>query len=244
MPVPIGDESLRVDADASLDALIHTLTTHAGRTLGIDAQACATATVRGVDRWLSAASVEAARCDGAQDRHRQGPRYQARATGEPVVVPDVTAERRWPVWTRACAVQGFRSVGVVAGTHRDVTVYLALYGRGPCPWDRITARATGLAEGLASVVAARDEVIALAQTMDDLLACSRTQPLIDRAIGVVMAQRGCDPTEAIAYLKHASLDRDAREVAAGLISGAMLDRAPAAALPGLPSTRAGLTEPV
>jgi hypothetical protein len=241
MPVPTGDESLRIDADGSLDALIHTLTTHAGRTLGIDAQACATATVRGVDRWLSAASVEAARCDGAQDRHRQGPRYEVRATGVPVVVPDVAAEQRWPVWTHACAVQGFRSAGVVAGTHRDVTVYLALYGHGSCPWDEITARATGLAEGVASVVAARDEVIALSQTMDDLLACSRTQPLIDRAIGVVMAQRGCDPTEAIAYLKHASLDRDAREVAAGLIAGAMVDRPLATPMPTVPTTREGLT---
>lgn len=240
MHTPAGDESVRIDADASLDALIHTLTTHAGRTLGVDAQACATATVRGVDRWLSAGSVQVARCDGAQDRHRQGPRYELRATGRAVVVPDVTAERRWPVWTHACAVQGFRSAGVVAGTHRDVTVYLALYGPGSCPWHEIVARATGLAEGLASVVAARDEVIALAQTMDDLLACSRTQPLIDRAIGVVMAQRGCDPSEAIAYLKHASLDGDAREVAAGLIAGAMIDR-PAGPLPGVPSTRAGLT---
>lgn len=221
MPVPAGDESVRIDADASLDALIHTLTTHAGRTLGVEAQACATATVRGVDRWLSAASVAAARCDGAQDRLRQGPRYVVRATGAPVVVPDVAAEDRWPVWTHACAVQGFRSAGVVAGTHRDVTVYLALYGRDPYAWDRVTARAAGLAEGLASVVAARDEVIALAQTMDDLLTCSRTQPLIDRAIGVVMAQRGCDASAAIAYLKEAAVDRDAREVAAGLIAGAV-----------------------
>jgi hypothetical protein len=241
MPVPIGDESLRIDADASLDALIHTLTTHAGRTLGIDAQACATATVRGVDRWLSAATVQAARCDGAEDRHRQGPRHEVRATGAPVVVPDVTVERRWPVWTHACAVQGFRSAGVVAGTHRDITVYLALYGQGSCAWDRVLARASGLAEGIASVVAARDEVIALAQTMDDLLACSRTQPLIDRAVGVVMAQRGCDPGEAIAYLKHASLDRDAREVAAGLIAGAMVDRPLPTPMPTVPATRQGLT---
>lgn len=226
-----------VDADASLDALVHTLTTHAGRTLGVDAQACATATVRGVDRWLSAASVEAARCDGAQDRHRQGPRYQVRATGVPVVVPDLPAETRWPVWTHACAVHGFRSAGVVAGTHREVTVYLALYGSHACAWDEVVARATGLAEGIASVVAARDEVIALRQTMDDLLADDRAEPLVERAVGVVMEQRGCDPDQAVAYLEHASLDRDARAVAAGLIAGAMLDRP----LPGIPRTREGLT---
>ncbi|WP_454051211.1 ANTAR domain-containing protein [Cellulomonas sp. Marseille-Q8402] len=238
MHVPAGDETVRIDADASLDALIHTLTTHAGRTLGVQAQACATATVRGVDRWLSAGSVAVARCDGTQDRHRQGPRYLVREAGAPVVVPDTTAERRWPVWTHSCAVQGFRSAGFVAGTHRDVTVYLALYAAATQPWDEVVVRATGLAEGLASVVAARDEVIALAQTMDDLLACSRTQPLIDRAIGVVMAQRGCDASEAIAYVKHASLDRDAREVASGLIAGAMLESPTG---PGLPSAREGLT---
>jgi hypothetical protein len=219
MRVQGQDETIRLDADASLDALIHTLTTHAGRTLGVDAQACATATVRGLDRWLAAASVAAARCDGVQDPHRQGPRYLARQTGEPVLLADVTDEQRWPVWTHACTVQGFRSAAVVAGTHRDVTVYLSLYGRRSSPWDAVAARAVGVAEGIASVVAARDEVIALAQTMDDLLACSRTQPLIDRAVGVVMAQRHCDASEALAYLKSASTDRDARAVAAGLVAG-------------------------
>ncbi|WP_282946750.1 ANTAR domain-containing protein [Cellulomonas endometrii] len=219
MRVQGPDETIRLDADASLDALIHTLTTHAGRTLGVEAQACATATVRGLDRWLAAASVAAARCDGAQDRHRQGPRYAARETGAPVLLDDLADERRWPVWTHACAVQGFRSAAVVAGTHRDVTVYLSLYGRRPGAWAELAARAAGIAEGIASVVAARDEVIALAQTMDDLLACSRTQPLIDRAVGVVMAQRHCDASEALAYLRAAATDRDAREVAAGLIAG-------------------------
>jgi len=227
MSVQGSDEAVRLDADASLDALIQTLTTQAGHTLGVDAQACATATVRGMDRWLAAASVAVARCDATQDRPRQGPRYDVRASAIPVLVgdladPDVAA--RWPVWAHACRVQGFRSAAVVAGTHRDVTVYLALYGRRPCVWGAAGDRATGLAEGIASVVAARDEVIALAHTMDDLLACSRSQPLIDRAVGVVMAQRHCDAGEALAYLRSAASHRDTREVAAGLVAGVVHPR--------------------
>lgn len=222
MGVPGPDEAVRVDADASLDALIHTLTDRAGHTLGVAAEACATATVRGLDRWLAAGSVAVARCDGTQDRLRQGPRYLARQTGEPVVVADVPSDGRWPVWQHACRVQGLRSAAVVPGTHRDVTVYLALYGPQPCAWDEVLARATGLAEGLASVVAARDEVIALAQTMDDLLACSRTQPLIDRAVGVVMARDGCDAQTALDHLRAGG--RDAREAAARLVAGVVPQR--------------------
>jgi hypothetical protein len=215
-----SDEVVRIDADASLDALIHTLTHHAARTLGVVASACSAATVRGCDRWLSAASVGVARCDAVQDRHRLGPRYLVRATGAPAVVPEVGADERWPVWSHACEVQGFRSVLVVPGTYGHVTVHLSLYSPETPDWSAVTPRALGLAHGIATVVAARDEIIELGQTMDDLLASSRTQAVLDRAVGVVMARRGCDASEAIAYLKAASGARDAREVAAGLIAGA------------------------
>jgi len=212
------DEVVRVDADASLDALIHTLTRHAARTLGVAAVACSSATVRGCDRWLSAASVAVARCDAVQDRLRLGPRYLVRSTGAPVAVPDVDADDRWPVWSHACRVQGFRSALVVPGTYGDVTVHLSLYAPGAPDWPGVTARALGLAHGIAAVVAARDEVIELAQTMDDLLAGSRSRVVLDRAVGIVMAERGCDAAEAIAHLKAASGTGDAREVAAALVA--------------------------
>lgn len=220
MRTPGPDETPGTDADASLDALVRTLTLQAGRTLGVDAQACATATVRGVDRWLAASGVAAARCDAAQDRPRSGPRYVVRETGAPVLVADVTGDERWAVWAHACRVQGFRSAAVVAGTHRDVTVHLSLYARRPVDWSGLADRATGIAEGIASVVVVRDEVIALAQAMDDLLACSRSRPLMDRAVGVVMAQQRCTAAEAMAYLTSVATHRDAREVAAGLVAGA------------------------
>lgn len=213
-----SDEVVRVDADASLDTLIHTLTRHAARTLGVDATACSAATVRGCDRWLSAASVAVARCDGVQDRLRLGPRYLVRSTGAPVAVPDVAADDRWPVWSHACRVQGFRSALVVPGTYGDVTVHLSLYAPGTPDWSGVTARALGLAHGIAAVVSARDEIIELAQTMDDLLAGSRSRIVLDRAVGIVMAQRGCDASEAIAHLRAASGTGDPREVAAALVA--------------------------
>ncbi|HEY0215512.1 MAG TPA: ANTAR domain-containing protein [Cellulomonas sp.] len=231
MRVQTADGSVRVDADASLDGLVQTLTTRAGRTLDVPAQVCATAVVRGVDRWLAASSVAVARCDGAQDVHRQGPRYLARERGDAVLVPDLREERRWPVWTRAAQVQGFASAAVVPGRHRDVAVHLALYSRDTLDWAAVVDRAAGLADGLAAVVSARDEVIALAQTVDDLLASSRSRPVIDRAIGVVMAQRGCDAAEAIAYLKQVSRHGDTQQFAADLVAAAGSRRPAALAAP-------------
>lgn len=230
-----SDEVVRVDADASLDALIHTLTHHAARTLGVVASACSAATVRGCDRWLSAASVSVARCDAVQDRHRLGPRYLVRSTGAPVAVPDVAADDRWPVWSHACRVQGFRSVLVAPGTYGHVTVHLSLYSPETPDWSEVTPRALGLAHGIAAVVAARDEIIELAQTMDDLLAGSRSRVVLDRAVGVVMAQRGYDASEALAYLKSLTGAGDAREVAAALVA-----QAAGAAAPGSGRPDAGL----
>lgn len=220
MRTPGPDETSGAEADASLDALVRTLTTDAGRTLGVDAQSCATAGVRGVERWLAASGVAVARCDAVQDRSRCGPRYLVRLTGAPVVVPDTEHDGRWAVWAHACRVQGFRSALVVAGVHRDVTVHLSLYAHRSVDWSAAVGRATGIAESIASVVAVRDEVIALAQAMDDLLACSRSRALVDRAVGVVMAQRGCTAAEAMAQLTSVATPRDARAVAVGLVAGA------------------------
>jgi hypothetical protein len=224
MRTPGPDETSGAEADASLDALVRTLTTDAGRTLGVDAQGCATATVRGVDRWLAASGVAVARCDAVQDPPRHGPRHLVRATGEAVLVGDVERDGRWAVWAHACRVQGFRSALVVAGTHRDVIVHLSLDARRPQDWSALVGRA----EGIASVVAVRDEVISLAQAMDDLLACSRSRALVDRAVGVVMAQRGCTADEAMAHLTAVATPCHAREVAAGLVAGAT---GPAGAVP-------------
>jgi hypothetical protein len=221
------DEALPFDADASLDQLVQTLTAQAGRSLGLEAQACASATVRGLDRWLAAASVAVARCDGTQDRNRLGPRYTARSTGEHVLVPEVGAETRWPVWTHACRVQGFRSAAVVVGRHRDVTVYLGLYAPQPQDWAGVLPRAVGLAEGIASVAAVRDEVAALADAMDDLLDRTRSQVLIDQAVGVLMAREGCDAATAVEHLKAACGGGDPRAVAAGLVAQAGPEQASA-----------------
>jgi hypothetical protein len=203
--MPGLDDAVGADAIRSLSALVHTLTVQAGPTLGVDVQACSTAVVRGVDRWLAAASVAAARCDGVQDRHRQGPRYELRRTGAPVVVPDLGTERRWPVWSHACRVQGFRSAAFVAGTRRGVTVHLALHAREPITWDDdLLDRAAGLAEGVASVVVVRDEMVALAEAVDDLLDGVRTDGVVDEAVRLVMDLRGCDALEARAFLSSVS----------------------------------------
>lgn len=251
------DEVAPSDADASLDALVHTLTQEAGRTLGVDAQACATATVRGADRWLAAGSVAVARCDGAQDRPRQGPRYDLRRTDEPVVVADLVApfdaavradevdDGPWPVWAHACRVQGFRSVAYVAGVHRDVVVRLGLYARQVQPWAGLLDRAAGLAQGIASVVAVREQVVALAQAMDDLLDCTRSRALVDQAVGVVMRERGCDAPTALGLLTSAATYRDLRELAADLVAGGTRDRAAAArSVRDAALARAGSTAPL
>lgn len=206
--MPALDDADGPDAVRSLSALIHTLTVQAGPTLGVDVQACCSAVVRGVDRWLAAGSVGAARCDGVQDRHRQGPRYELRRTGAPVVVPDLGTERRWPVWSHACRVQGFRSAAVVAGVRRDVTVHLALHAREPVVWDAaLVDRAAGLAEGIASVVVVREELIALAEAVGDLLDGVRADGVVAEAVRVVMDLRGCDAPEARAFLTSATPTR-------------------------------------
>ncbi len=156
----------------------------------------------------------------------------------------------WPVWAHACRVQGFRSVAYVAGAHREVMVRLGLYARQVQPWADVLDRAAALAQGIASVVAVREEVVALAQAMDDLLDCTRSRALVDQAVGVVMRERGCDAPTALGLLTSGPLTstasyRDLRELAADLVAGGTRDRAAAArSVRDVALARAGGAPPV
>ena len=162
----------------------------------------ASAVVDGEHLWLAGTSVAAARCDGVQEAAGEGPRRSALETGTDVLVEHVATDRRWPHWARAAAAEGFVSAGVAVGTYDDVRAAVTVHRRSrgaPCPEH--LAVAARQARTLAHTLAMQREVARLsAETaQEDLRHESDAQ--VDRAVGIVMAQRRCSYADARGYLE-------------------------------------------
>jgi len=164
--------------------------------------------------------------DEAQYQRGDGPCLEALRTGVRVVVQDLSAEDqgRWG---------GFPPVALAAGAHGvlahplevdgDVIGVLNLYAHErdlfPEPVQRIAKQFVDPAALLLSGVLRRlsqDELIA------QLNAALASRAVIDQAIGIIMARRGCSAAEAFALLRRLSNDRNIklRDVAAEITATA------------------------
>ncbi|WP_428966907.1 GAF and ANTAR domain-containing protein [Micromonospora fluostatini] len=141
---------------------------------------------------------------------------------EMVLCADLSAEDRWPAWTRRARALGVHGV-VAAPVDVDDHVIGAvnLYADRP---HVLTARrqltAMLLAEHAGLLLAAvRDRARQSARTGESDAALL-TEGVVGQAIGVIMTQRGCPAPEALEVLRSAasSLDIPLREVAERLVA--------------------------
>jgi GAF domain-containing protein len=156
-----------------------------------------------------------------QYQRGDGPCLEAARTERVIVVQDLAAEKRWNGFPAAAVAGGARGVYAhplkVSG---DVSGALNLYAHEPNlfpdPVQRVAVQFAEPAGLLLDGVIQRlgqDEVIA---QLNDAIA-SRT--VIGQATGIIMAQRGCSPDEALNVLIKISNDRNIklREVARVLV---------------------------
>jgi GAF domain-containing protein/PAS domain-containing protein len=173
--------------------------------------------------------------DGLQLRCGEGPSMLAERSGDAVVTPDLTTDARWPRLARLAAGAGVRSVAVVpvrvAGEQVGLLTSCSPGVRSLGPGQRDAA--VVLAGAVGSVLAGlfeRERLGELAGNLDRALV-SRQE--IDEAKGVVIAQRGCTPDEAFAFLAELSQRQNVklRDLAHRIVAQA--------GLPAEPEPRAG-----
>jgi hypothetical protein len=153
----------------------------------------------------------------------EGPCVSAMSDREVVVGPDLTVEERWPWWCRLAVGCGARAVACYP---LDIDVKfcgaLNLYfgtSASLTPATHLTALLIAEQAGLllgAVLERSRDrERIELLSTGAD-----RGRSDIDRAVGILMAQRGCGLREALTVLEEAAdaVGSDLSSVAAKLVS--------------------------
>jgi hypothetical protein len=143
--------------------------------------------------------------DELQYSHGEGPWIQAVASRVMVVVDDLDASRRWPGWSRAALAAGIRSVcslPITVDEHR--LGLLNLYARRPGAFGEThqqvlmpLAEQAGLLLSAGWWQVARRGPARTDRTGADVV-------LVERAVGVLMAQRGCSAEQARAALTEAA----------------------------------------
>ncbi len=168
---------------------------------------CAVTLVRqGTPAFFSGAGLAEQVVDELRGTNEDGPCLEAIRTRTIVANHDLTVGDRWPQWSRVAVEHGVRAVlSYPFDVDAPMLGALGLYCGRPGAFDRhIPILAMLIADHAAMLLRIR-----LRQsTQDDLLAQVHNAPAdgacLDRAIGIVMAQRGCPPEQALRHLHDAA----------------------------------------
>lgn len=175
------------------------------------------------DRVFTVASADALarQLDEQQYEHEMGPCLQSLSSGEVVAAVDLATEDRWEAYPAIAMAQGILAILstplIVGGKPVGV---LNLYARTPHAFGAVDRQLAELLAGQAAIAITaalrRYDEITLS---DHLRVALSSRSVIDQAIGIVMAQRRCDPEEAFGTLRIISQRRNIklRTVAAELV---------------------------
>lgn len=213
-----------------LDEQLQAFTAGAAVVLGGRASCSIMVRLDGNVRRSASSDPLAAACDEVELAVDEGPCLEALDTGLVMLVDELTAEDRWPAWTRTARAAGFRSSGgFPVHLRSDAAVAVNVYRPEPGPWDRDSLiRADVYAQQLGRVVDLcldLREVNAQRHALEDALAA---QASIDQAVGAIMATKHCDATAAFALLIAAARDGSSQlsDVAVQILD-ALTQRGPA-----------------
>jgi GAF domain-containing protein len=184
------------------EALCHLVDTAAGL---VDGEAwCGVTLVRTGEPGTAAASPGLpAKIDDEQYATGDGPSMQAMSTRQTVMSRDLRTETRWPQWRERARAGGvFGVLAVPVDVDEQVIGALSLYTADP---DRLTPD-----HGLTAMLVAEHAGLLLAAVLDrsrltslaaELVEALGDGEMVNRAIGIVMAQRACTAEAALDVLR-------------------------------------------
>ena len=182
-------------------------------------------TVRRDGQPLTVASSDdrAEALDESQYATSEGPCLHSLRTGEPVAIPDMATELRWPAYMARAREHGLRRSLSLPLTVQGSTVgAMNIYGfDGSAALQGETRQQlevfAGQASGALLLATSRAEDDGLRTQLEQALS-SRT--VIDQALGILMAEQRCNAEQAFDLLRmrSQSSQRKLRDVAADLIT--------------------------
>lgn len=201
----LKEVTARITSAATVAEAVDGLLLSAAQILPADVRCEVTMVSEGEPAAYAATGLPAEMLD--EDRHAGGdsPGLDAVRTRDIVLSNDICAERRWPNWTARARRNGIRAV-LAYPFDVDEVVLGALTLHAQCPESltgEVPVIAMLLADHASLLLRVRIRQLAeealLAQVSD-----GSESGTVERAIGIVMAQRGCAPDQALRHLHDAA----------------------------------------
>ena len=163
----------------------------------------------------------AAHVDEVQYDQGEGPCLESLRTGQVVLVADVTTEHRWGSYPAHALGYGVRSsLSLPLAVNGDVCGALNVYsGTAQAFGAEQRRKAEMFAIQASAVLTVALRQAKQAQLTDQLREALATRSGIDQALGILMAQQGCDPETAFSILRDTSQhqNRKLRHVAGDIV---------------------------
>jgi hypothetical protein len=144
--------------------------------------------------------------DETQHSDGDGPCLAAIRARDIVVSQDLVTERRWPTWSRLARCHGVR--GVLSYPFDVDTLTLGainLYAdRADALVDDVPIVAMLVADHASLLLRVRRQQVTQEEILTRAIQASAGEAVVERAIGIVMAQRGCPPEQALRHLHDAA----------------------------------------
>jgi GAF domain-containing protein len=170
--------------------------------------------------------------DQAQYDNDSGPCVNALRDGVIHIIPDTTADTRWPAFSEAAMAANIRSTLSVpmdvSGNRTEVLGALNLYSEVPGAFDaEAIASAESLAQQAAIVVANAQAYWGARELSEQLQEAMASRAVIEQAKGILMAQSRVGPDEAFRIMVRASQreNRKLRDIAAESVTRTIGEKA-------------------
>jgi GAF domain-containing protein len=183
---------------------------------------------------VAATDPVAASADEMQYRLDDGPCPQAMRDGALVTIEDTAWRQRWPEFEARAAAAGIRSCLAVpmqavvpmqatpsAAPAKTAIGVISLYARDTAAFgDEQARRAEQFAENASIALAIAERLVSSAGLNEQLRATLASRPVIDQAIGIIIAREKCSQSVAFGILRKASQNSNTklRDLAARIVT--------------------------
>lgn len=196
----------RLVRSANLDEALTGLVTTTSQVVPGDSWCAITVVRAGAPSTRAVSGAMPAELDEVQYRTGDSPALAAVRDRGMVVVPDLREESRWPAWSQAAlrsGVAGVLSLPIDIDNH--VIGALSVYtGEPDALSSHVQLAAMLVAEHAGLLLAAVLDRGRLTGLADDLTVALASGEIVNQAVGILMAQRGCPADEALDVLRQAA----------------------------------------
>ena len=208
-----------------VDAVLHRVTDQAATHFPAVGAGILLDNERGQLEFAAASNASVTAVGHVQDKARRGAAFDAYETGRMVVVDDLNVEERWPEFTRRALKLGLNAVIAAPLRAWGKTIgALSLYCDEPTSWTSDDREACDLLAAMAAgYIINASQLRTQRELSENLRAAIESRGIIERAKGMLIAQRGIDAAAAFELLRQASM---AQNVKLRDVAQALLERGP------------------